>query len=355
MVQINNAVSFFLLVVGTVAHPGADILHEIRERELALQAPNRRTVEDCRVELEASGYYKRELHRRLNRVNSLRAEKGSTPLAARDIDPYYAVEDVVGPRSEVDKRASCVLDPEVTEGPYWVAGELIRQDVTTGSKGIITHLDINVIDVSTCKPIPDIFVELWGCNSTGVYTGVVAKGNGVGTAAPEEIKNNALRGVQPTGANGTASFITIAPGHYVGRTNHLHTIIHHGATKLPNNTIQGGTISHVGQFYIEQAMMQTIEATAPYNTNKQAWTKLDKDMLFSAGKAGGDDPLLQIKMLGSSIEDGIYAYIDVGVNPKVAQKPSPVNIWGPNGGVPNKGSMWAGYPWTKKIRSTLGL
>jgi protocatechuate 3,4-dioxygenase beta subunit len=87
----------------------------------------------------------------------------------------------------VDKRASCVLDPEVTEGPYCeckfhlrniyvvsdialgVAGELIRQDVTIGSKGIVTHLDINVIDVSTCKPIPDIFVELWGCNSTVSY------------------------------------------------------------------------------------------------------------------------------------------------------------------------------------------
>jgi hypothetical protein len=79
MVQINNTVLFFLLVVGTVAHPGANILHEVRERELALKAPNRRTVEDCRVELEASGYYKRELHRRLNRVNNLRAEKGSTP------------------------------------------------------------------------------------------------------------------------------------------------------------------------------------------------------------------------------------------------------------------------------------
>ena len=56
-----------------------------------------------------------------------------------------------------------------------------------------------------------------------MYTGVVAKGNGVGLAAPQEINNNALRGVQPTGENGTASFITVAPGHYVGRTNHLHS------------------------------------------------------------------------------------------------------------------------------------
>lgn len=57
----------------------------------------------------------------------------------------------------------------------------------------------------------------------GVYTGVIAKGNGVGLDAPEEINNSALRGVQPTDADGTASFVTIVPGHYVGRTNHLHS------------------------------------------------------------------------------------------------------------------------------------
>ena len=47
-----------------------------------------------------------------------------------------------------------------------VSGELIRQDVTSGTKGVVTYLDINVIDVSTCKPVPNTFVELWGSNST---------------------------------------------------------------------------------------------------------------------------------------------------------------------------------------------
>ena len=47
-----------------------------------------------------------------------------------------------------------------------VSGELIRQDVLTGEKGAITHLDINVIDTSGCKPVTDAYVELWGANST---------------------------------------------------------------------------------------------------------------------------------------------------------------------------------------------
>lgn len=55
----------------------------------------------------------------------------------------------------------------------------------------------------------------------GVYTGVQARGNGNG--GPSSLVSNALRGLQPTGANGTATFITVIPGHYVGRTNHLHS------------------------------------------------------------------------------------------------------------------------------------
>lgn len=105
-----------------------------------------------------------------------------------------------------------------------VTGELVRQDLLTGEKGAITHLDVNIIDTSSCKPVTDAYVEMWGSNATGVYTGVQAKGNGDGSATA--IATNALRGVQPTSANGTATFITVIPGHYVGRTNHLHSTLH---------------------------------------------------------------------------------------------------------------------------------
>lgn len=47
-----------------------------------------------------------------------------------------------------------------------VQGELIRQDILTGEKGAITHLDINVVDTSSCKPVTDAYVEMWGSNAT---------------------------------------------------------------------------------------------------------------------------------------------------------------------------------------------
>ncbi|KAF2843050.1 aromatic compound dioxygenase [Patellaria atrata CBS 101060] len=345
--QLLKVVLCAALTGGVVAHPGADIHAEVQKRAEHLANPSRRTLADCTRELHESGYYKHRLARRLERANALRAELGHAPSADENLLPR-------GPLEE-RQRAACVTDPEVTEGPYWVSGELIRSDVLEGTQGVKLNLDINVIDVSTCKPIPNIYVELWGCNSTGVYTGVVAKTNGVGLAAPQEINNSALRGLQATSANGTASFITVVPGHYTGRPNHLHTIIHHGATKLPNNTIQGGTISHVGQFYFDQNLLSSVEKTAPYNTNTQALTLNSQDQLFKQGQGGGDNPVVQITQLGNTVESGLYGFIDVGVNPTARRNPSPVNFWTANGGMPNRASFWQGYPWTKKIREVIGI
>jgi hypothetical protein len=82
MVRIRELVSICLLVSLAGAHPGEDIEQELWERKQALADPQRRTVEDCHGELEASGYFKRELARRLERVNSLRTENGVSPRKA---------------------------------------------------------------------------------------------------------------------------------------------------------------------------------------------------------------------------------------------------------------------------------
>jgi hypothetical protein len=66
------------------------------------------------------------------------------------------------------------------------------------------------------------------------------------------------------------------------------------------------------------------------------------------GKQGGDDPVMKISLIGAKIEDGLYATIDVGVNPKAKQNPQPVNFWTEKGGIPVPGSPWTGYPDTCK-------
>lgn len=122
---------------------------------------------------------------------------------------------------------------------------------------------------------------------------------------------------------------------------------------MPNNTIQGGTISHVGQFYIEQGLLQTVEATSPYSSNAQQWVQNTADMIFNMGAANGDNPVVQTTALGAAVDEGLYGYIDVGVDPSASRAPSPVNFWTEAGGISNEQSPWTGYPWIGKVRALL--
>src|SRR3569833_15028 len=54
---------------------------------------------------------------------------------------------------------SCVLSPEVTEGPYYVAGEYIRQNVPAPQAGVPLTVDIQVVDISTCEPVEGVYLK----------------------------------------------------------------------------------------------------------------------------------------------------------------------------------------------------
>jgi protocatechuate 3,4-dioxygenase beta subunit len=109
-----------------------------------------------------------------------------------------------------------VLSPEVTQGPYWVQGELVREDITDDQEGVPLTLDIQIIDVKTCEPVPEAFLEIWHCNSTGVYSGVVANGNGNANDTTN-LDNTFHRGIQKSDEDGVVVFETQFPGHYTGR------------------------------------------------------------------------------------------------------------------------------------------
>ena len=89
-------------------------------------------------------------------------------------------------------------------GPYFVAGEYYRSNLREDQEGVPIWLDIEgryappllrisnrlliqvsfaVVDVSTCEPVKENFVEVWATNATGVYAGVSSNGNGDGNAS----------------------------------------------------------------------------------------------------------------------------------------------------------------------------
>jgi hypothetical protein len=77
-----------------------------------------------------------------------------------------------GPAGVASGAISCVLSPEMTEGPYYVSGEKLRRNITEGRPGVPLALQLTVADASTCKPIKGAAVDIWHCDALGVYSGV---------------------------------------------------------------------------------------------------------------------------------------------------------------------------------------
>ena len=92
-------------------------------------------------------------------------------------------------------------------------------------------LDAQFIDVVTCEPIEDLWWDVWSCNSTGVYSGIVESGNGNGNDT-SNANNTFLRGLGKSDKDRIVQIHTIFPGHYAGRANHIHMIAHINATVL---------------------------------------------------------------------------------------------------------------------------
>lgn len=52
-----------------------------------------------------------------------------------------------------------------------VLGEEVRKDITNGETGIPMTLAIQAVDVNSCEPVTDAFVDIWSSNSTASPTG----------------------------------------------------------------------------------------------------------------------------------------------------------------------------------------
>ena len=111
------------------------------------------------------------------------------------------------------------LTPAVTEGPYYRAGAPTRADIREGLPGVAVELRFHVFD-ETGAPLPGARVDVWHCDAQGRYSGF---GDAPGREPEAALKAaRFLRGVQPVDAAGVATFKTVYPGWYEGRTTHIH-------------------------------------------------------------------------------------------------------------------------------------
>ncbi|KAI0377639.1 putative GPI anchored dioxygenase [Hypomontagnella monticulosa] len=316
-----------LTPVMVFAHPGEkygkrEALEEMGNAHV-VATMNARALEACQNSPKVKARKERAMARRAETFARLRRERGidNAPwLHRRDaaaLQKWAAQShDKTGsydfnkdtPNKEIfGSNTSCVLTPDNANGPYFVYQEHIRSDIVEDTVGVPLHLEMQFIDVQTCEPAVGILIDTWSCNATGAYSGVSARGEGgLGTTY--------LRGVQQADEDGVVSFDTIFPGHYQGRATHQHIIAHVGSEILPNNTYTGGTVAHLSQLFFDQTLRDTIEAMAPYNTNKIPHTTNLRDWFTGYAATENYDPFPNYITLGNGLTDGLFVWAELGLN-----------------------------------------
>lgn len=231
------------------------------------------------------------------------ASAGETTTTTESDSAATTAED----SSSSSTSSVCVLNAEVTEGPYSLDGALVREDIREDKEGFEVQYTFTVVDTANdCAPLEGALVEIWHCDHLGEYSGFVG-GNG----HEEEDNGTFLRGGVLTDANGEASMISIWPGHYVSRCTHVHMRVHTDVT-LTDTSYTGGEVIHTGQLFFDEDINAEIQATAPYTENTTTETTLSNDSIYDDG--GAASGLLTLTALGSSVSDGYKATLTVGVD-----------------------------------------
>lgn len=262
-------------------------------------------------------------------------------------------------------------------GPYYVANELLRANIREDKPGLPLTLRLAVLDVRNCKPLSHAAIDVWHCDALGLYAGYTKMdptgmgpggppppgfdpqhpgehggpppgfdpqhpgnrpGPPEGMGAPPAMKQTDqltfLRGIQFTDGQGRVEFLTVFPGFYMGRTNHIHFKVRQGGrvgkrpSKAGGETYVEGHTCHTGQVFFPEEMTAELMRHEPYAKHQIHRTTQAEDMVFN-GQHGGPS-ISNLRMIDAKRpESGYTAELIVAVDPTAT--PAPAGRGGPGG------------------------
>ncbi len=194
---------------------------------------------------------------------------------------------------------SCVVSPELTEGPYFVDEMLnrsdIRSDPSDGSvkEGMPLEITMLVSQVgSGCTPLAGAQVDIWHCDALGDYSD---------TQDPNwnTVGQKFLRGYQVTDSSGMVKFTTIYPGWYRGRAVHIHF-------KIRTNPGSNQGYEFTSQFFFDDTLTDQVHTQEPYASKGQRDLRNSGDGIY---QQSGGQTLLTLVQSG----DGYKTTFDIGM------------------------------------------
>ena len=201
---------------------------------------------------------------------------------AQQLDDGLASEPIVEPEFEAE-AGTCSVYPAQMEGPFYLDLDLLRSNIVDGKAGTPLQFVINVQRLSTCTPIANAAVDIWHADANGWYSGYARQGDGRNVDTRGQ---RFLRGTQVTDAAGRATFDSIYPGWYRGRTTHVHIKVH-----------LTSTTGFTSQMYFPDTISSAVYRTGAYRARGQKDTSNAADRIARTG--GALPPLLAVTPSGS--------------------------------------------------------
>ncbi|OJJ88524.1 intradiol ring-cleavage dioxygenase [Aspergillus glaucus CBS 516.65] len=310
--QLSTLLTAATLACVAVAHPGPHA--HIPRAEMARRAD---------LSSKCSNKVARFNEKRWKRSLAKRSSSGNSTFQITTEAPHY----------QTIQNETCVLAPEVTEGPYWwPESQTLRQDMTEGQSGVPLWLDVGVLDMATCEPLEDVLVDFWHCNATGSYSSFTGlspntpfetllkqlnvSDYGMGSTDLHTDDTTFLRGMWPTDKNGMMEMKTVFPGFYVERAIHIHVQVHTDWSLRGNGTMAYGDTISTGQLYFDEALERKIMALEPYVSHTEInRTTNAVDSVFSQGLDGGYNPVISVEPVdGEDVTKGMVGYVTIGVD-----------------------------------------
>jgi protocatechuate 3,4-dioxygenase beta subunit len=212
---------------------------------------------------------------------------------------------------------SCAVAAEETQGPYPADGSntldgsvvnalatsgILRSDIRTSfgdlsgtAAGVPTTLKLTLVNTNaSCADLSGYAIYVWHCDRDGEYSLYGVPGQ------------NYLRGVQATGADGTATFTTIFPACYAGRVPHIHIEVYRSTTTASSFSNKLKTTQLALPLDVCQAVYTSAEGYEQSLVNL-AQVSFATDLVFADGTS------TEMATVTGSVADGYVVALEVGI------------------------------------------
>lgn len=208
---------------------------------------------------------------------------------------------IASPVQGAGQKVHLVASPILTEGPFFVDENLNRSDLTKGStrpsvkNGVPLQVSFTLLKLSGSDhtPLSQAHIDVWHADAIGVYSDENNPMNHENTS-----RQTWLRGFQVTDSAGSASFKTIFPGWYPGRTPHIHFKIR------TYSTAAKATAEFTSQLFFKESDARRIYSVDPYTLAGERDTTNANDNVFNErqydGSVAGEHMLLDLTKVSDS-------------------------------------------------------